>query len=478
MLDREDISDDDVGNSKEPAVDDGNQRPDPVQPEVVAVDEAYGGGDHPLEEEFEKGDRLEADDPMVSKLNEAWMKYVEGLRKPIGLKNITVVEVLERRELSQIVEAIGRVYARLRALGVPVLRIHTDREKGFLSSSFQKWCRQHNLYQTMSSGDDGPANGRVETEVHQIKRRIRALMASTGFDVSLWPSAARWAGEERCRAQLAALGVPSKPMIPLGEMVVVKAKRWHKKGPLAAPFKSMMLMAPSPLVSNGWVVRLGKSVQHARAVVRPDAMGEKAVLELYDASRRRITGKQPLFEVDRKVPPPLQHDDLPDLLQEDLGLSDDVWGEDELAEQGEAEFVDRGEDVESLAYSPDAPPLEDAKEGSFRAQVETVAARSACETTGHDGDGGAGQPALRVLRAGGSIAPPQFQMRILKRLQLWMGTEFCVSVRIVDCCRGRWRQVVAFVDMVVLLLGRRRRDRAPSWRYWECLHSRALLLRP
>ena len=83
----------------------------------------------------------------------------------------------------------------MKALGVPILRLHSDREKTFMSKGFQKWCRHHGLYQTMTSGDDGPANGRVECEVNQIKRRLRVALAA------------------------------SKPMIPLGEMVVVKKPR-------------------------------------------------------------------------------------------------------------------------------------------------------------------------------------------------------------------------------------------------------------
>ena len=130
--------------------------------------------------------------------------------------------------------------------------------------------------------------------------------------------------------QLSGLGVPSKPMIPLGERVVVKTKRLHKtKEPLSAPFKTMTLMGPSPTMSSGWVLRDGKMVQHARTVVRPSPLGEKAILELYDASKRRLVGKQPFYQEHRKVAAPVQHGDLPPELQDDLGFPDDshdVWG--------------------------------------------------------------------------------------------------------------------------------------------------------
>ena len=184
------------------------------------------------------------------------------------------------------------------------------------------------------------------------------LLATSGLALQDWPGVARWAGEERLRNQLQKMGVPSKPMVPLGGRVVVKTKRWHKQGPLAPPFKSMVLMGPSPNMTNGWVLRDGKNVQHARAVVCPAESGETAVMELYDASTRRVTGKQPPYVEDRKVPQPLQHDGLPQLLQGDLGAvgdSNDVWGE--------AGNADQGEDVMSLAYSPDEMPQDQLHEG-------------------------------------------------------------------------------------------------------------------
>jgi len=349
-------------------------------------------GDQKLMDELEGdlgSDSLEVpEDAAVTKLNEAWMEYVKELRQPAGLQNVTMVEILESRHISQVLDGMSRIFGRMKALGVPILRIHSGREKTFLSKGFQKWRRDHSLYQTMTSGDDGPANGRVEAEVNQIKRRLRLVTASSNLGAACWPAVARWTGEERLRMQLSGLGVPSKPMIPLGERVVVKTKRLHKtKGPLSAPFKTMTLMGPSPTMSSGWVLRDGKMVQHARTVVRPSPHGEKAILELYDASKRRLVGKQPFYQEHRKVAAPVQHGDLPPELQDDLGFPDDshdVWGKPAAVE-------DRGEDVESLAYSPDELPHSELP-GPLPAEV-----------------GVAEEPALRAARAGGESGPTVLQ---------------------------------------------------------------------
>ena len=143
-------------------------------------------------------------------------------------------------------------------------------------------------------------------------------------------------------------------------------------------------------MTNGWVLRDGRKVQHARAVVRPAEAGEKAVMELYDASTRRVTGKQPPYLEDRKVPQPLQHDDLPQLLREDLGLDDsqDVWGE--------AGIADQGEDALSMGYSPDELPEDLHQEGGGSVD---------------------GEPALRIMWTGGSQTPLQ-QRRALQQHRL------------------------------------------------------------
>ena len=83
---------------------------------------------------------------------------------------------------------------------------------------------------TSTGGDDPAANGHVEAEVNQVKRRARLLLAQHECAGQLWPSAMRYAVEERRRRQLEELGVPTLPMLPFYATVYVKAKKWHKEG--------------------------------------------------------------------------------------------------------------------------------------------------------------------------------------------------------------------------------------------------------
>ena len=94
---------------------------------------------------------------------------------------------------------------------------------------------------------------------------------------------------------------------------------------------------------------------------------------------------------DRKVPQPLQHDGLPQLLQGDLGAvgdSNDVWGE--------ARNADQGEDVMSLAYSPDEMPQDQLHEGDEHGSEKEMPAL------------------LRAVWAGGSAIPLQWKLQELQ----------------------------------------------------------------
>ena len=87
----------------------------------------------------------------------------------------------------------------------------------------------------------------------------------------------------------------------------------------------MTIKGPSTFKSEGYVLRDGDQVQHARVVVLTDPTAEKAMLELQevpdpDRPLRRITGKQPLEPGVPQIPPPrILDDQLP------LGLQALHW---------------------------------------------------------------------------------------------------------------------------------------------------------
>ena len=112
-----------------------------------------------------------ATDDEVKKVNLKWLDRVKDLAEPVGVQNLTLVELMRSRHRGDVIKIASKIYCRYRAMGVAPLKIHTDRECSFLSRLFQSWCQRMGLYQTMTGGDEGPSNGR--------SKRV-ALGSSTG----------------------------------------------------------------------------------------------------------------------------------------------------------------------------------------------------------------------------------------------------------------------------------------------------------
>ena len=87
-----------------------------------------------------------------------------------------------------------------------MIRLHSDRAKEMLAKPVREWAGRRGLYQTFTSGDDAPANGRIESEILQFKRRLRLTLQSSAAKTEEWPSVARHSSEERLRAQLQKVG--------------------------------------------------------------------------------------------------------------------------------------------------------------------------------------------------------------------------------------------------------------------------------
>ena len=224
---------------------------------------------------------------------------LERAQEEVPLQNLTIAEPMQSRAVEDIVQALSKVHAHYRMLGVRPCRLHSDREKSFLTKAVAWWVQAREMVHTMTSGDDSQSNGRVEAELLQLKRRMRLLLHTSKVEASLWPCALRHAATQRLRLQLQRLGVGSKPMVNFGSMVMAKSKRWHHKtGELTNPFKRVQVLGPSPLMSSGWVAKDKQNrIQHLRTVVTPsktlEAMLELQEVDLKDKGiRHRLAGKQ------------------------------------------------------------------------------------------------------------------------------------------------------------------------------------------
>ena len=161
-----------------------------------------------LEEQEEVGEQeLSELEVRQQEINEKrWKEFLQE-RKAMPVRNVTFGVPLKDRSIKAILTATATIYARVRAMRLPVTRIHTDRAKEFGSGGFQQWCLGRDLHHTMTAGDDPMSHARCERELGWVKARTRTLILATESPCQFWPLAIRQACEERLRAQLDRLGV-------------------------------------------------------------------------------------------------------------------------------------------------------------------------------------------------------------------------------------------------------------------------------
>eukprot|EP00435_Cladocopium_sp_Y103_P017368 s2125_g4.t1 len=212
-----------------------------MEDDIVMMDE--GGDEPPIPES--SADLPDPEDPLQEQSHPAptgdgpaqssmrtafdvWHKLVEEATN-VGVKNLTFVEVLHSRAVSDVLPALARIHARLHALGLPILRIHCDRARELVSAPVRRWTLDRGIITTLTTGSSFKSNGRVEAEVGATKRAVRTLISAKLCPLDHWPLAARHIGERRLRCQLQRLGWPTAPMLSFGTKAFALRKSWQER---------------------------------------------------------------------------------------------------------------------------------------------------------------------------------------------------------------------------------------------------------
>ena len=150
----------------------------------------------------------EGDDKNVrhaQSMHSTWHRLVEEAQN-VAVKQVTLVEPVKSRAVKHVLPALARMHCRLRSLGLPLYRLHSDRAKEFCSEPIKTWALERDVVTTMTPGSSYKANSRVEGEMNVIKKSIRTLITAGMSTLQQWPLAARHIGERRLRAQLQLMG--------------------------------------------------------------------------------------------------------------------------------------------------------------------------------------------------------------------------------------------------------------------------------
>ena len=184
--------------------------------------------------------------------NQAWTEMVQDLRD-VQMSNLTLAIPLKSRHAGEVQKALTFFYCRLRSLGLPIFRIHSDRAREFTSRQLQTWMRDHDIIHTTTSGDEPQGAGRAEGEVGWLKGRVRLLLGSAKAPIHFWPLALRQASELRFRSQMASFGIRLPALIPFGTQAFAKFKRWHHiqdKDRWAHPMRKVTVYGPAADMSS------------------------------------------------------------------------------------------------------------------------------------------------------------------------------------------------------------------------------------
>ena len=226
------------------------KRPLPrLEEEHLEVNPELGPWEAPVDQVHEE--LTEAEITKVQVLAKEWKDFLKEAKDVGEMKTLTFVNPVKSRSAKDVLDGISRVYARIQALQIPILRAHMDREKAFVSKEVTAWMARKGLYCTYTAGDEPCGNARAEREIGVLRGRCRALMKSTRLDPSLWALAFRHAGEERLRAQLWQLGVVTPTLLPFGSQAMVKKKTWFQRGdPWKWPMTAVTILGPAGDMSS------------------------------------------------------------------------------------------------------------------------------------------------------------------------------------------------------------------------------------
>ena len=282
--------------------------------------------------------------------NQRWKEFIAGnVDRPV--KTLTMAVPTKTKKAVDVVKATAQVVARLRALQIPINRVHTDRGKEFIGGTFRNWVRQRDYFHTTTAGDEPSSNARAESEINVLKNRTRVLLRSAQCQPHMWPLALRHASEERFRRQLQACGVPTPSMLPFGIHALAKQKSWqHRYEAWRNPMTPVRVWGPAwdmSMTSKGYYLEILETGKMMRSTVVVVPKAAPAIVDAVPAPPAEQLPEQPADEVASVSYAPSiaegenldeDHPAPPDKAPPDLAIMDDGQDDGVLVGRSEVEL--------------------------------------------------------------------------------------------------------------------------------------------
>eukprot|EP00435_Cladocopium_sp_Y103_P062154 s1305_g23.t1 len=200
--------------------------PEDLHVEGGIFDDGEPAGEDPLE--IQDDDGVESPKDEKEDDRQKWLEKIEEEQK-FKVGQLTFMEIFPDRRGPSVMAGVSRIHARLRYLGLPLLRLHSDRAGELRSKILRRWAEDRQVMRTYTDGDSFKSNGRTEAAIGLIKRHTRTLLKQTSQPPTMWPLAARHAAERKLRQQLSEFGIPVGKMLPYGSTAYARQKIWNEK---------------------------------------------------------------------------------------------------------------------------------------------------------------------------------------------------------------------------------------------------------
>ncbi|CAE7218596.1 RE1 [Symbiodinium sp. CCMP2456] len=193
------------------------------------------------------------DEEVLQQDEDQWEKLIGDLVKPVEMETIYMVYPVRSKRGGDAMVAIQEAVLRLKLLGFPVARLHTDRGSEYASRGLRRWLLDHDIYHTRSEALVPQTNGAAERGVRWFKTRAKVLLAEAGVNVKYWTLAMQHAANRRIHDRLGL----SKPMLlPFGSDVMIRRKVFgnNKKYDLTDRWEEGKYLGMSDTIKGGAIV--------------------------------------------------------------------------------------------------------------------------------------------------------------------------------------------------------------------------------
>ena len=328
-----------IGTYLMPKLDGYKDAPVPEEPDIASVlgdqDEGFLEEQGPPEPPLDPEDQEDLD-----KSNKRFQDLYKQVGDAMEYQTLHFAIPMKTRLTPEVEDAVKSVYLQIRAEGLPVARVHSDRARELRGSKLRSWLLHRDVLPTTGEAQAPQTNGRAEAGVKRAKVRTKTLLRAAGLDTCCWPFAMSFAAFQQRECALGR----GQALIPFGSPVLVRSKVYGTGGhfDLDERWQGGVYVGPSHELRQGHVVRFpsGRVVTslHLRANAEdPDRAVPLAPVEAsFPVPSRRITGRRPLVahEVRRDedlVEPSEVPSNHGDPLGHDIGHSEaaGVWTDDE-----------------------------------------------------------------------------------------------------------------------------------------------------